>query len=84
MYICFQSSLHLTLQIVEQLGFIWSLFASQVIEYIQYLQEKVTKYEGPYQGWNHDPAKLMPWVIPFLLFTNYVTCNVEELYLVGL
>nr|WKE35183.1 basic helix-loop-helix family protein [Rosa persica] len=32
-----------------------------VIEYIQYLQEKVTKYEGPYQGWNNDPAKLMPW-----------------------
>ncbi|XP_062027931.1 transcription factor BIM1 [Rosa rugosa] len=36
-------------------------FLLEVIEYIQYLQEKVTKYEGPYQGWNHDPAKLMPW-----------------------
>ncbi|KAL6177961.1 hypothetical protein ACLB2K_049482 [Fragaria x ananassa] len=36
-------------------------FLLEVIEYIQYLQEKVTKYEVPYQGWNQDPAKLMPW-----------------------
>ena len=34
----------------------------QVIEYIQFLQEKVHKYEGSYQGWSHEPAKLMPWV----------------------
>ncbi|KAA8542354.1 hypothetical protein F0562_023510 [Nyssa sinensis] len=36
-------------------------FLLEVIEYIQVLQEKVHKYEGSYQGWNHDPAKLMPW-----------------------
>ncbi|PPR80707.1 hypothetical protein GOBAR_AA40008 [Gossypium barbadense] len=33
----------------------------QVIEYIQFLQEKVHIYEGAYQGWNHEPSKLMPW-----------------------
>ncbi|CAL8159049.1 unnamed protein product [Prunus armeniaca] len=36
-------------------------FLLEVIEYIQFLQEKVDKYEGSYQGWNPDPAKLMPW-----------------------
>ncbi|KAA8541085.1 hypothetical protein F0562_025048 [Nyssa sinensis] len=36
-------------------------FLLEVIEYIQFLQEKVHKYEGSYQGWNHDPAKLMAW-----------------------
>ncbi|KAK1552463.1 hypothetical protein Q3G72_017499 [Acer saccharum] len=36
-------------------------FESKVIEYIQFLQEKVQKYEGPYVGWNQEPAKLMPW-----------------------
>ncbi|KAG2667153.1 hypothetical protein I3760_15G097900 [Carya illinoinensis] len=36
-------------------------FLLEVIEYIQFLQEKVQKYEGPYQGWNHEPEKLMPW-----------------------
>ncbi|KAL1172277.1 hypothetical protein V6Z11_A05G338600 [Gossypium hirsutum] len=25
------------------------------------LQEKVKKYEGSYQEWNSEPAKLMPW-----------------------
>ncbi|XWS37234.1 hypothetical protein CRYUN_Cryun19dG0026000 [Craigia yunnanensis] len=34
-------------------------FLLQVIEYIQFLQEKVNKYEGTYQG--HEPSKLMPW-----------------------
>ncbi|CAN0929431.1 Transcription factor BIM2 [Linum grandiflorum] len=33
----------------------------QVIEYVRYLQEKVQKYEGPYQGWPADPTKSMPW-----------------------
>ncbi|KAF5445342.1 hypothetical protein F2P56_034400 [Juglans regia] len=37
-------------------------FLFEVIEYIQFLQEKVEKYEGAYQGWNHEPAKLMPWM----------------------
>lgn len=36
-------------------------FLLEVIEYVQYLQEKVHKYEGSYQGWNAEPTKLMPW-----------------------
>ncbi|OVA16896.1 Myc-type [Macleaya cordata] len=36
-------------------------FLLEVIEYIQFLQEKVQKYEGPYQGWNQEPMKLRPW-----------------------
>ncbi|CAD5189195.1 unnamed protein product [Musa acuminata subsp. malaccensis] len=37
-------------------------FLLEVIEYIQFLQEKVQKYESSYPGWNQDNAKLMPWV----------------------
>ncbi|KAE9601895.1 putative transcription factor bHLH family [Lupinus albus] len=37
-------------------------FLLEVIEYIHFLQEKVHKYEGSFQGWNHDPEKLMPWI----------------------
>ncbi|KAJ6759724.1 TRANSCRIPTION FACTOR BIM1 [Salix purpurea] len=36
-------------------------FLLEVIEYVQFLQEKVQKYEGSYQGWNHELAKLGPW-----------------------
>ncbi|KAL6995008.1 hypothetical protein U1Q18_005142 [Sarracenia purpurea var. burkii] len=36
-------------------------FLLEVIEYIQYLQEKVHKYEGSYQRWNQEPPNLMPW-----------------------
>lgn len=36
-------------------------FLLEVIEYVQYLQEKVQKYEGSYQGWSPEPTKLMPW-----------------------
>ncbi|OMP03220.1 hypothetical protein CCACVL1_02502 [Corchorus capsularis] len=36
-------------------------FLLEVIEYIQFLQEKVHKYEGTYQGWSHETAKSMPW-----------------------
>ncbi|KAK7275039.1 hypothetical protein RIF29_16145 [Crotalaria pallida] len=36
-------------------------FLLEVIEYVQYLQEKVQKYEGSYPGWNPEPSKLMPW-----------------------
>ncbi|PON82983.1 Basic helix-loop-helix transcription factor [Trema orientale] len=36
-------------------------FLLEVIEYIQFLQEKVQKYEGSYQGWNNEPTKLIPW-----------------------
>lgn len=37
---------------------------TQVIDYIQFLQEKVQKFEGSYPGWNQEPSKLIPWVIP--------------------
>lgn len=36
-------------------------FLLEVIEYVQYLQEKVQKYEGSYQGWSQEPSKMMPW-----------------------
>ncbi|KAE9605618.1 hypothetical protein Lal_00025324 [Lupinus albus] len=36
-------------------------FLLEVIEYVQYLQEKVQKYEGSYPGWSPEPSKLMPW-----------------------
>ncbi|XP_019084461.1 PREDICTED: transcription factor BIM1-like isoform X2 [Camelina sativa] len=36
-------------------------FLLEVIEYIQFLQEKADKYETSYQGWNHEPAKLLNW-----------------------
>lgn len=34
----------------------------QVIEYIQFLQEKIQIYEQTYEGWNQEPTKLTPWV----------------------
>ncbi|XWS75631.1 hypothetical protein CRYUN_Cryun01aG0107600 [Craigia yunnanensis] len=33
----------------------------EVIEYIQFLQEKLQMYEGSYQGWSQEPTKLIPW-----------------------
>lgn len=36
-------------------------FLLEVIEYIQYLQEKVNRYDASYRGWNQEPAKLTPW-----------------------
>ncbi|XVE72271.1 hypothetical protein DITRI_Ditri11bG0026200 [Diplodiscus trichospermus] len=36
-------------------------FLLEVIEYIQFLQEKLQMYEGSDQGWNQQPAKLIPW-----------------------
>ncbi|XP_073270156.1 transcription factor BIM2-like isoform X2 [Primulina huaijiensis] len=36
-------------------------FLLEVIQYVQFLQEKVQKYEGPFQPWNSEPTKLMPW-----------------------
>ncbi|VVB13676.1 unnamed protein product [Arabis nemorensis] len=36
-------------------------FLLEVIEYIQFLQEKANKYETPYQGWSPEPAKLLNW-----------------------
>ncbi|KAK9272164.1 hypothetical protein L1049_002535 [Liquidambar formosana] len=37
-------------------------FLLEVIEYIQFLQEKLHTYEGSYQGWSQEPTKLIPWV----------------------
>ncbi|XP_021912295.1 transcription factor BIM2 isoform X2 [Carica papaya] len=36
-------------------------FLLEVIEYVHYLQEKLQKYEGSYQGWSPEPTKLVPW-----------------------
>ncbi|KAF8079747.1 hypothetical protein N665_1003s0009 [Sinapis alba] len=35
-------------------------FLLEVIGYVQYLQEKVQKYEGSYPGWTQEPTKLTP------------------------
>ena len=34
----------------------------QVIEYVQFLQDKLQIYEGSYEGWSQEPAKLLPRV----------------------
>ncbi|KAL8200645.1 hypothetical protein R6Q57_011984 [Mikania cordata] len=36
-------------------------FLLEVIQYIQFLQEKLQVYEGTFQGWTPEPTKLMPW-----------------------
>ncbi|XP_027352302.1 transcription factor BIM2 [Abrus precatorius] len=36
-------------------------FLLEVIEYIQFLQEKIQIYEQSYEGWNQEPTKLIPW-----------------------
>ncbi|KAK4602885.1 hypothetical protein RGQ29_011748 [Quercus rubra] len=36
-------------------------FLLEVIEYVQFLQEKLNTYEGDYRGWNPEPKKLIPW-----------------------
>ncbi|XP_022727919.1 transcription factor BIM3-like [Durio zibethinus] len=36
-------------------------FLLEVIEYIQFLQEKLQMYEGSCQGWSQEPTKLIPW-----------------------
>ncbi|XP_022759173.1 transcription factor BIM2-like isoform X2 [Durio zibethinus] len=36
-------------------------FLLEVIEYIQFLQEKLQMYEGSYQAWSQEPTKLIPW-----------------------
>ncbi|XP_061344265.1 transcription factor BIM2-like [Gastrolobium bilobum] len=36
-------------------------FLLEVIEYIQFLQEKLQIYEQSYEGWNQEPTKLIPW-----------------------
>ncbi|GFP84536.1 transcription factor bim1 [Phtheirospermum japonicum] len=36
-------------------------FLLEVIDYIQFLQEKVNKYETSYDVWNHEPSKIIQW-----------------------
>ncbi|TMW89609.1 transcription factor BIM2 [Solanum lycopersicum] len=36
-------------------------FMLEVIQYIQFLQEKLQMYEGTNQGWSAEPSKLLPW-----------------------
>lgn len=36
-------------------------FLSEVIEYIQFLQERVRMFETTYQGWSPESTKLTPW-----------------------
>ncbi|KAI9379477.1 hypothetical protein POPTR_017G101700v4 [Populus trichocarpa] len=35
-------------------------FLLEVIEYVQFLQDKLQIYEGSYEGWSQEPAKLLP------------------------
>ncbi|XP_057524130.1 transcription factor BIM2-like isoform X2 [Amaranthus tricolor] len=53
--------------------FCYLLTTVEVIEYIQYLQEKVQVYEGSYQQvWSHEPTKLTPWRANHGLVDNFV------------
>lgn len=36
-------------------------FLLEVIEYIQFLQEKVNKYEDSCRGWNNEAPTIIPW-----------------------
>ncbi|XP_045798524.1 transcription factor BIM2-like [Trifolium pratense] len=36
-------------------------FLLEVIEYIQFLKEKLQVYEQSYEGWSQEPTKLIPW-----------------------
>ncbi|KAK4426279.1 Transcription factor BIM2 [Sesamum alatum] len=38
-------------------------FLLEVIQYIQFLQEKLQMYEGSCQGWSPEPPKFSPWRI---------------------
>lgn len=51
------------------------LLYAQVIEYIQFLQEKLNMYEGSYQGWSTEPTKLTPWVIIVLSGMHMLLCS---------
>ncbi|KAK4767049.1 hypothetical protein SAY86_014800 [Trapa natans] len=37
-------------------------FLSEVIEYIQFLQDKILMYNESYQGYHQEPTKLTPWM----------------------
>ncbi|XP_044491991.1 transcription factor BIM2-like isoform X2 [Mangifera indica] len=58
-------------------------FLLEVIDHVQFLQEKVQKYEGTYQDWSSEPTKLMQWCydlgLKFLLESlaslfSYISC----------
>ncbi|KAL4559352.1 hypothetical protein LXL04_031490 [Taraxacum kok-saghyz] len=36
-------------------------FLLEVIEYIQFLQEKVNKFEDTCRGWTNEPSTIIPW-----------------------
>ncbi|XP_076900143.1 transcription factor BIM1-like isoform X2 [Bidens hawaiensis] len=36
-------------------------FLLEVIEYIQFLQDKVHKFEDSCRGWNNEPPSMIPW-----------------------
>ncbi|KAL1569855.1 transcription factor BIM2-like isoform X1 [Salvia divinorum] len=48
-------------------------FLLEVIQYVQFLQEKVQKFEDSYQPWNSEPTKLMPWRNSQWLIQNFVS-----------
>ncbi|KAL5739317.1 hypothetical protein ACOSP7_028232 [Xanthoceras sorbifolium] len=50
-------------------------FLLEVIEYIQFLREKLNMYEGSCQGWSQEPTKLMPWRSPNGPAENYMDQN---------
>uniref|UniRef100_A0A2P2LRP8 BHLH domain-containing protein n=1 Tax=Rhizophora mucronata TaxID=61149 RepID=A0A2P2LRP8_RHIMU len=52
----------------DKASFLLEVHEILVIEHVQFLQEKVKKYEGSYQGWNQEPTKLVTWVISKLAF----------------
>ncbi|CAN0876978.1 Transcription factor BIM1 [Linum grandiflorum] len=55
-------------------------FLLEVIEYIQFLHEKVHKYEGSYQGWNLDPEKkLAPWKSNNRTYESFVDGDAKKL-----
>lgn len=47
-------------------------FLLEVIQYIQFLQERIQMYEETYQGWNQEPSKLIPWRSNSGLVENFV------------
>lgn len=48
-------------------------FLLEVIQYIQFLQEKIQMYEGAYQGWSSESFKLMPWVRYLCYFVHLMS-----------
>lgn len=51
--------------------YVMCFLCMQLIEYVQFLQEKINMYEGSYQGWNSEPTKLVPWVKFYCLTCLY-------------